>query len=265
MGPISILFGNPAVKILENRLWESARKRYLQEHPSDRNNDAGTIRRKARTAYKDEVAACVKQATPKVKARWGQFKDGMVPELTSNLSTLFRMSEVDWYALEAGSTISPAVIAVPYNLLKHMTGALLFQSLRKGIEFEDLDDETLKALSTCATEQRFEDVLERSRRHYEAFEIGSTREAFVVAEIVRRDAYFVGDEKHHSLIDMVILTRAGSSLSDATRKARKDAVRKWSEQDRKNRRNERRFSGDGWEMGFEELQSLLTDPHAFAA
>lgn len=257
MAPISMLFGNPAVKVLEDRLWEAARKRYLQEHPADRNEDAKTIMRKTRTAYKDSVAASLKEADHKVRAKWGQFKHAMPVELKRALATVFRMSDVDWYAVEVGQLPSPNAIAVPYQLLKHMTAALLFQFLRKEIDFENLDNETREALATYAADQRFQEVLEDARRHYEPFDIGGRSAQFVVAEIIKGDPYFLDEEKHHSRIDMVILSNV-SAPSKRDKHDRKAAAKRWFNQDRKNRRNDRRFTGDGWEIGFEQLKSWTT-------
>jgi len=254
MGPISMLLGNPAVKILEGSLWEDARKRYLLEHPSDRNDDAKTIMRKTKDAYKDTVAASLKEADHKVRAKWGQFKHGMIEELRTALTTVFRMSEVDWYAVEIGQLPSPGAIAAPYELLKHMTAALLFRDLRKQIYFEDLDGPTLEALATYAADQKFQEVLECARRRYEPLEIGERRARFVVAEIIERDAYFLGEENHHSLMDMVILSGVGGP-SNGHKKNQKIAVKRWFDQDRKNRRNDRRFIGDDWEIEFEQLKS----------
>jgi len=255
MGPISMLFGNPAVKILEARLWADARKRYLHEHPSDRDEDARTIMRKARTAYKNTIAATLKEANHKVRAKWGQFKHVMTKDLRMAFVTVFRMSDVDWYSVEIGQLPSPNVVAAPYQLLKRMTAALLFRDLRKKIDFEDLDDETLEALATYAADQKFQEVLEHARRHYEAIEIGERHARFVVAEIIKGDAYFLGEEKHHSRIDMVIISSAGPSSTDGHKKNQKIAAKRWLALDRKNRRNDRRFSGDGWEIGLEQLKS----------
>jgi hypothetical protein len=257
MGPMTTIFGNPAVRILEDRLWDSAQKRYLQEHPADRNDDAKTIMQKTKRAYKSTVTARLKEAERKVKAKWGEFKNGRTEELEKSLGTVFRMSDMDWYSTEAGPAVSPAVIAAPYQLLKRMTAALLFQLLRRDIHFEDLDDETLQALCTYAANEKFPDLLEGARRHYTAFEIGKKGEHFVIAEIVKRDPYFLGDEKRHSLIDMVILASAGAGTP--LKKARKAAAKKWLAEDRKNRRNDRRFTGDSWEIGFEELKSWASD------
>jgi hypothetical protein len=259
MGPISMLFGNPAVKVLEERLWEAARKRYLQEHPSERNSDSKTIMRKTRTAYKDSVAASLKEADRKVKAKWGQFKHGMTVELKRALATVLRMSDVDWYSVEVGQIPSPNAIAVPYQLLKHMTGALLFQFLRKEIDFENLDDETLEALATYAADERFQEVLEDARHHHEPFAIGGRAARFVVAEIIKGDSYFLDVETHHSRIDMVILSNLGAGSADGDKHSGKAAAKRWFDQDRKNRRNDRRFTGDGWEIGYEELKTWTVE------
>jgi hypothetical protein len=58
---------------------------------------------------------------------------------------------------------------------------------------------------------------------------------------------------------MVILSSSGGSSSDRNKKNQKAAVEKWFDQDRKNRRNDRRFTGDGWEIGLEELKSWATE------
>jgi hypothetical protein len=260
MGPLSMLFGNPAVKILEERLWEDARKRYLQEHPSDRNEDPKTIMRKTKTAYKDSVAASLKEANHNVRAKWGEFKHVMTQDLRTALATVFRMSDVDWYSVEVGELPNPDAIAAPYQLLKHMSAALLFQSLRKEIDFENLDDETLEALAAYAADQKFEELLEDARGHYEPFAIGGRSARFVVAEIIEGDSYFLNEDKHHSRIDMVILSSLGSSPSNGDKKIRKAAANRWFDQDRKNRRNDRRFTGDGWEIGSEQLKSWTTEP-----
>jgi hypothetical protein len=260
MGPISMLFPNPAVKILEERLWQDARKRYLADHPSDLKEDAETIMRNVKTAYEDGLDARLKEANHKVRAKWGRFKHGMIEELRTALATLLRMSDLEWYSVELGQLPRPNVIAAPYQLLKGMTTTLLFRLLRKEIDFEDLDDETLKALATYAADLRFQDVLEDARRHYKPFEIGDQHMRFEIVEIIKRDNYFLGEEKHHSLIDMVILSSAGESPSNGHKNNQKFVVKRWFDQDRKNRRNDRRFSGDGWEIEFEELKSWATQP-----
>lgn len=259
MGPLLMLFGNPAVKILEERLWEDARKRYLREHPSDDNTDVKTIRRRTEEAYREAVAASLKQARPKVKAKWRQFKHVMFKELRSSLATVFRMSEIDWYAIEVGGLPCPNAIAVPYQLLKQMTSRLLFQQLRGQIDFEDLNDESLHALSIYAVDEGFEEVLEHARRHHQGFEIGR-RSRYVIVETVQKDAYFLDDDDHHSAIDIVILSRAGTTTCENTKKDEKEAVRRWFGQDRKARTNQRRFSSDGWEISSKELKALVLEP-----
>lgn len=259
MGPILILFPNPAVKILEGRLWEVARKRYLGEHPYDL-DDSRTIMRKVRAEYKEDVATKVKEADQQVRAKWSEFRHGMTEELKTALATVLRMSFVDWYAVEVGQLPHPEVIAVPFQLLKHITADLMPQFLRKNIDFENRDDGTLEALASYATGQKFEEVLEHARRNYQCFEIGERSSQFLVAEILKRDAYFLGDEEHHSQIDMVILSRVEETSTDGSKNNERAAVRKWSDQDRKNRRSDRRFTGDGWEIEFEELKACAASP-----
>jgi hypothetical protein len=257
MGPISMLFGNPAMKILEERLWAGARQRYLEDHPADRQKSARTIMRKAKTQYKDKIEVSLKEADQQMKAKWGQFKHGMTEELRAALTTLFRMSDLDWYSVEVGSPACPDVIAVPYELLKHLTESLTFQHLRKGIDFENLNDETLKALATYAADQKFPEVLEGARSNYQPFEIGRSSR-FVISEIIRGDSYFLGEEEHHSRIDTVILSSLGASLTgEDKKKNHKSAVKKWFHEYRETRRNDRRFTGDGWEIGLEELKSWV--------
>lgn len=260
MGPISMLFPNPAVKILEEHLWEDARKRYLVEHPTDQKNDPRTVMRKVRTVYKDAVAATLKEADQKVRAKWGQFKHGMTVELRRAFTTVLRMSDVDWYSVEVGRPDAPDVIAAPYELLKHMTLGLLFQFLRNEIQFENLDDETLAALASYAADEKFLDILESARRDYDAFQIGGRPDHFVVAEIIHGDAYFLGEEKHHSLIDIVILCNIGASPSDGNKRMQKTAVKKWLHQDRKNRNEDRRFTSEGWEIEFVQLKAWAAEP-----
>lgn len=259
MGPISMLFPNPAVKILEERLWEDARKRYLADHPSE-TGDVKTITRNVRAAYEDTVEARLKDAKHKVRAKWGQFKHGMTEELRTALGTVLRMSDVEWYSVEIGQLPRPDVIAAPYQLLKRITAALLFRFLRKEIDFEGLDDETLEALATYAADRRFQEVLENARRKHRSFEIGDRGAHFVVVEIIQGDSYFLDEEEHHSRIDMIILSNTGENPSNGHKNSPKVAANRWFDQDRKNRNNDRRFSGDGWEIGFAELKSWATEP-----
>jgi hypothetical protein len=252
-----MLFPNPAVKILEDRLWEAARKRYLFEHPSDLKDDDRTVMRKVRTTYKDTVDATLKEADDKVRAKWGEFKHVMTVDLKTALRTVLRMSDIDWYSVEVGELPNPAVIAVPYQLLKHMAAALLSRELRKEIDFEELDDQTLQALAAYAADQKFLDVLEDACHHYESVEIGERHAPFVVADIIKGDAYFLDEENHQSLVDMVVFSSVGASPSDGRRKNQKIAAKRWLDHDRKNRRNDRRFAGDGWEITLEELKSWV--------
>jgi hypothetical protein len=256
MGPITTLFCNPAMKILEERLWAGARKRYLEEHPADRKKKNRTITRKARTEYKDKIATSLKEADQQVRTKWGQFKKGMTEELKAALTTLLRMSDLDWYSVEVGSPASPDAIAVPYELIKHVTESLLYQHLRKGIDFENLNDETLQALSAYAADQKFRDVLDDARRHYEPFKIGQSAR-FVISEIIRGDSYFLGDEKHHSRIDTIILSSLGANPMTEDKKNHKDAAKRWFDAYRKTRNNDRRFTGDGWEITPEEFKSWV--------
>jgi hypothetical protein len=257
--PFSTFFANPVVEILEERLWETARKRYLGEHSSELKVDDKTVMRKVKSAYKEAVAAAIKEADAKVRARWEEFKHAMTGELEAALATVLQMSNVEWYAVEAGALPHPDVIAVPYQLLKRMTAEVMPQFLRKKIDFENLDDVTLEALAIYAANQKFQEVLEHARRNYKPLEIGDRSTHFVVAEVIKRDAYFLGEEKHHSLVDMVILSSTSRGLSDNEKKNQKAAVKKWFNEERKNRKDHRRFTGDGWEIEFEELKSFAIE------
>jgi len=259
MGRFS-LFANPAVEILEKRLWEDARKRYLREHSADLRDDAKTVRRKVKTTYEGAVAARLKEAKHKVRAKWGQFKHVMTEELKVALGTVLRMSELDWYSIEAGQLPSPTLIAVPFELLKRLTADVIFQSLKKSFDFEDLDDQALEALASYCSDQKFQGVMEDARRNYWTFEIGNRGARFAVAEIIKRDPYFLNDDKHHSLIDMVIFVSSGGSSSDPDKKNEKAALKRWFDEDRKNRKNDRRFTADSWEIEPEESKGWAAEP-----
>jgi len=258
MGPISTLFPNPAVKILEQRLWETARKRYLTDHPADPKVDAGAIMRKVKTEYKDTVAATLKEADHKVRVKWGEFKHAMTKGLRTALGTVFRMSELDWYSIEIGCLPSPDVIAVPYELLKHMTVSLLIQTLRKDIDFENFNNETVEALAIYAAQEKFQEVVEDVRHNRKPLEIGNQHALFVIAEIIKGDAYFLNEENHHSLIDTVILSNASTRESDGHKNNAKAAIKRWVRVERKNRKNDRRFTGEGWEIQPGQLRSWTT-------
>ena len=258
MGRLSF-FTNPAMDILEQRLWDDARTRYLREHPAEAKDDAKSVRRKVKTVYQDTVGTMLKEADHKVRAKWAQFKHVMTEELKVALSTVLRMSEIDWYSVEVGQLPSPAVIAVPYELLKHTTVDVMLQFLKKSVDFEDLDDRTLEALATYASDQKFHAVLEDARHNHWRFQIGNRATRFVVAEIIKRDPYFLDDDEHHSVIDMVILASGGGSSPDPDKKEGKAAVTKWFELDRKNRKNDRRFIPDGWEIDTKELKAWTVE------
>jgi hypothetical protein len=261
MGLGSMLFGNPAVKIFEGRLWEAARKRYLGEHPYDL-DDSRSVMRKVRAEYKDDVAPKVKVADEQVRAKWSEFKHGMTEQLKKALATVLRMSYVEWYAVEAGQLPQPEVIAVPFQLLMHISADLMPQFLKKNIDFENLNDQMLEALSCYAVDQKFEEVLQDARRNHAPFEIGDRGCHFVVTEIIKRDAYFLGDEQHHSQVDMVILSRIGEISTDSSKNNESAATKERLDQGRRNRRNDRRFTGDGWEIEFEELKACATQPRS---
>lgn len=255
MGPISTWFPNPAVKILEKRLWQKAAKRYLGEHPADAGDDALTVVEKVKSAYKDAVVAAVEEADEKVRGKWAEFTHVMTEEVKSALATVLHMSSVEWYSIEAGHLPNPEVIAVPYELLKHITEELLPQMLAKRIEFENLDDATLGALASYAVDRKFHDVLEHSMRSGEPFRIGTGFPHFVVAEIIKRDAYYLGEDRHHSSIDMVLLGKIGASSVNGERDNQRTALMRSLHQELRNRREERRFTGEGWEIEPEELKS----------
>jgi hypothetical protein len=257
MGTLSMLFGNPAVKILEERLWEIARKRYLGEHPQERTEDSRVLMRKVKTAYKDVVAAAIQEEDPKIRAAWADFKKVMTEELETALSTTLGMSSLEWYSIEAGRLPAPQVIAVPFELLKRISADLIAQLLRKKIDFEGLDDAALEALASYAVDEKFRDVLEEARRNYRLFRIGTGGAQFVIAQIIKRDAYFLGEDRHHSLIDIVLLVSSENIPSGDTAGERM-AFRKWLEEYLRNRTNDRRFTGDGWEFETEELKSWAT-------
>lgn len=259
MNPLSKLFANPAVKILEQQLWADARRRYLAEHPGDQNKNASTIARRAKAAYKHEVRACVRDGDEKIRHKWHEFKHVMSKDLAAGLSTALRMSDVDWYAVEIGDASAPEAVAAPYELLKRTSRALLYQILRKKIAFEGLSDEALRALANYAADQKFEDLVERARSGHEAFKIGDSGARFVIVDLIKGDSYFIGDDKHPSRIDMVILRRVPGLGQEVDKKGGKLAAKAWLHEDRKNRRDDRRFSPDGWEVGVEELKSWLPE------
>lgn len=259
MNPLSRLFTNPAVKILEQQLWAEARRRYLAEHPGDQNRNVRTIARRAKAAYKQEVRASVREEDEKIRHKWGEFRHRMSKDLAAALSTSLRMSDVDWYAVEIGDPSAPEAVAAPYQLLKCTSGALLYQTLRNKSEYEELSDEALRALANYAADQRFEDLVEHARSNHEAFKIGDSGTWFVLVDLIKGDSYFIGDDKHHSRIDMVILRRVPGLSQEVDKKSRKLAAKAWLHEGRKNRRNDRRFSPDGWEVGAEELKSWLLE------
>ena len=254
MGTLSILFGNPAVKKLEQLLWEIARKRYLGEHPLERTEDSRVLMRKVKTAYKDVVAAAIQEEDPKIRAAWAEFKKVMTEELKTALSTVLSMSSLEWYAIEAGQPEAPKVIAVPYQLLKRISADLVPQLLRKKIDFESLDDAALEALASYAADERFKDVLEEAHHNHELFRVGTGGAQFAIAQIIKGDAYFLGDDRHHSLIDMVLLS-SSENVPSGDSASHRIAFRKWQEEYLRSRRDNRRFTGDGWEIETEELKS----------
>lgn len=202
MGPISTLFANPAVRILEERLWQKAAKRYLGEHPAATKEDTRTVIEKVKTEYRRKVDSAVEEADAKVKGKWPEFKHLMTEEVKTALATVLHMSSVEWYSIEAGQLPNPEVLAVPYELLKHITAELIPQMLRKRIDFENLNDATLEALASYAVDQKFHEVLEDALRNGEPFRVGTEAAHFAVLEVAKRDPHFLGEDQHHSSIDM---------------------------------------------------------------
>jgi len=260
MGAISVLFGNPAVKILEERLWATARKRYLVEHPYDKNEATKALQQKVEAAYKDAVLATLHEEDQKIRAAWAEFKNVMTEELTTALTTVLHMSSLEWYAIEAGQLPTPKVIAVPYELLKRITAELVVQHLRKKIDFESLNEAALEALASYAVDEKFRDVLNEARRNHQLFRIGSGEVRFAVLQVIKRDAYFLGEDQHHSLIDMVLLGSTSANTSNGNTRAQAAAFHKWFDEYLKTRRNDRRFTGDGWDVESEELRSWAVRP-----
>ncbi|HXY26190.1 MAG TPA: hypothetical protein VEI73_16180 [Candidatus Acidoferrum sp.] len=258
MGTLSMLFGNPAVKKLEERLWERARKRYLGEHPSERTDNDRTVMRKVRDAYRGVVAATLQEEEQKIREAWAEFKKVMTEELKAALTTVLRMSSLEWYSIEAGQLPAPKVIAVPYQLLKRITAELVPQLLRKKIDFESLDDAALEALASYAADERFQHVLDEARHNHELFNIGSGEAKFTIAQVIRRDPYFLGEDRHHSFIDMVLLSSTENTNGDTANQ--RAAFHQWWDEYLKNRRDDRRFTGDGWEIESEELESWAAQP-----
>lgn len=259
MNPLSKLFANPAVKILEQSLWADARRRYLVEHPADQDQNVRTIAHRAEAAYKHDVRAAVREQDDKIRAKWHEFKHGMSKELSTALSTVLRMSDIDWYSVEIGEPTKPDAVAVPYELLKHASGALLYQILRKKIEFEDLTNEALRALARYAADEKFLEIVEHARRNHVAFKIGDSGAWFVLVELIKDDSYFIEDEKHHSRLDMLILRRVRETGREVDRQSRKLAAKVWLHEDREKRPEDRRFSPDGWEIDADELKSWLLE------
>ena len=105
MGPISMLFPNPAVKILEERLWKDARKRYLADHPSDLKDDAENHNAQRKDRLRRSVDAKLKEANHKIRSKWGQFKHGMIEELRTALATVLRMSDSNGIRLSLDNSL----------------------------------------------------------------------------------------------------------------------------------------------------------------
>ena len=130
MGMFSLLFSNPVTKILEQRLWEVARKRYLEQH-KDPIKDTAILLQNVREEYKDWVAQMLKEGDEKIKAKWGQFKHEMITQLRLSLTGLLKLSKLESYSIESGQLPYPNAIAAPYELVKRGTAEVMAFSNRK--------------------------------------------------------------------------------------------------------------------------------------
>ena len=157
MGMFSLLFSNPVTKILEQRLWEVARKRYLEQH-KDPIKDTAILLQNVREEYKDWVAQMLKEGDEKIKAKWGQFKHEMITQLRLSLTGLLKLSKLESYSIESGQLPYPNAIAAPYELVKRGTAEVMALLLKQKIDFENLSDDELPALAIYAADRSFQDV-----------------------------------------------------------------------------------------------------------
>jgi hypothetical protein len=253
-----IFFKNPILGPLEDRLWQKARQRYVDEGGSPV-NDIKQLDRASRRMLKKWVHEWKQSESTQLKPIWKEFKHEMVIHIDEALDRTLGKSDQKWYAIEKGSLPSfPEALAVPIAVLRQATKSELPGVIAPKIRFQALLPETRSALAEYAIEMRFLDVLERWLKEHRSFGIGRRVDRFVLVALIERDFYYLGTSQRASRIDMAILSTYKANHSDrdkskhAGERAAIDDWRAFVPQ----RSDQRRFKGDEWGLDQGELMAL---------
>jgi hypothetical protein len=255
------IFGNPILGRLEDLLWEKANKRYVDEGNNpikDLQSLAGPVKDK----FEEWVDSWKKSEKVKLDIGWKVFRQIALDKTQEALTKVFERSMIDWYAVEVGSLPTfPEIVAVPYLVLWRATELEVPALLKERIEFKDMLPETLDALSSFAVDRYFDKVLENVRDEHTSFKLDN-RGRWVIVDLIKNDFYHLGDQPNSRRVDMVILSTfsQGSGKDAAKRAGEKTAEKEWAKRCKQTdgRRNDRRFSGKGWNLPPSFLDDIVS-------
>lgn len=253
-------FTNPLLRALEERLWEKARLRYIEEGNSPI-EDVKTLDRETRARLKAWVAEWRAREDKWLKPVWKEFKKTLAEQVAKALEGAFSASDQAWYSAEISGLAFPDVIAVPIEVLKRKTEEVLAEQLAEKIQFKDMLPETRRALAKYAVDREFSRVLNDARREYKSFKIGERYDPFIIVDVLERDFYHLGTNPQASRIDMVILSvyQANWNEGDKTKhKGERAAVERWAKF-KPQRRDDRRFTGSHWGFKDAEIDAMARE------
>jgi hypothetical protein len=250
--------GNPILGALEERLWQKAYDRYLKDGGSPV-KDLEALDRATRDKFKVWVDQWRAEENVKLKPVWKEFKRIIKDEVGVALAEALAASNQAGYAVEKGTLPSfPDAIALPLLLLRRVTEAALPAVLEKKIQFKDMLPETRGALAKYAIDRCFDEQFQRARKEFRRVAVGDRYDKFVVADLIEKDYYHLGERKTASRVDMVILAASKENFSDKDKKnhtAERAAIEAWREF-RPHRSDTRRFAGVGWGLEQSELYEM---------
>lgn len=254
---------DPILSRIVDALWERAKKRYVEEGGSPI-EDLASISKEVKECLKDWVDNWHKEESKKWKVAKKEFKLIIRKKILNSLSLVILNSKQEWYSIEEGNLPSfPEVVAVPYDLLKEKTVKKLPSLLKEKIQFKNMYLETLEALSRHAVEKEYEKVFSEAAKKLIHFKIEDRTDPFIIVDRIKKDFYFLGDESHASLVDMVILSTFRNNITEREKEKKKEerkAVQRWKKRrnDPDGRSDNRRFTGKGWNLDNKSLRKIST-------
>ena len=99
---MALIFRNPVLSTLEDKLWERARERYIDEGGSPI-EDIKQLDRKTRRQLRRWVKEWHSSEDKKLKPIWREFKQSVALQTTQTLALVFERSDQSWYSREVGN------------------------------------------------------------------------------------------------------------------------------------------------------------------